>query len=97
MGLSLWDYYPPGWPKCLYCDRPALDGHLTCGLVSCSEAQAREDNLEEWQRRQVLAEHPVFDIGRYFFGHQAPRADSPAAGDDAGDPGLSADGKDGEA
>ncbi|MFB6460493.1 hypothetical protein [Bradyrhizobium tunisiense] len=33
--------YPPDWPKCFFCDQPALDGHLTCGAIGCPEAQAR--------------------------------------------------------
>ena len=27
--------------KCFFCDLEALEGHLTCGLASCSEAEAR--------------------------------------------------------
>lgn len=38
-------FYPPDWPRCVVCGDYALDGHLTCGRVSCDEAQARE--LEE--------------------------------------------------
>lgn len=34
--------YPDDWPTCLFCDRPALDGHLTCGRASCSEGAARD-------------------------------------------------------
>lgn len=33
--------YPPDWPRCLFCEQPVLDGHLTCGALSCPEAQAR--------------------------------------------------------
>lgn len=33
--------YPLDWPKCFFCDQPALDGHLTCGTLGCPEAQAR--------------------------------------------------------
>ncbi|HSZ58578.1 MAG TPA: hypothetical protein VK797_23120 [Tepidisphaeraceae bacterium] len=33
--------YPPGWPKCPGCGRPALDGHITCGDVRCSEGSRR--------------------------------------------------------
>lgn len=32
--------YPPGWPSCA-CGLPALDGHLTCGTVTCDERAAR--------------------------------------------------------
>lgn len=31
--------------KCFYCDLDALDGHLTCGRVQCSESQARVEQL----------------------------------------------------
>lgn len=34
--------YPPNWPKCTLCDLPRLDGHLTCGRITCSESDARE-------------------------------------------------------
>jgi len=32
--------YPVGWPRC-DCGKPVLDGHLTCGEVTCSETDAR--------------------------------------------------------
>lgn len=32
--------YPAGWPRCA-CGEPALDGHLTCGRLGCSESAAR--------------------------------------------------------
>lgn len=38
--------YPPNWPTCFFCDDPVLDGHLTCGRASCSEADAREQMRE---------------------------------------------------
>lgn len=38
---DLWSFYPPGWPSCPNCGRPALDGHLTCGHAECSEREAR--------------------------------------------------------
>jgi len=28
--------YPPGWPRCIGCGEPALDGHATCGRARCS-------------------------------------------------------------
>lgn len=34
--------YPPDWPTCVWCERPALDGHLTCGRATCSESGARQ-------------------------------------------------------
>lgn len=37
--------YPPGWPKCVSCDLPALDGHLTCGNAACDERHARMAKL----------------------------------------------------
>lgn len=33
--------YPAGWPACPGCGRPALDGHITCGDVSCDEGGRR--------------------------------------------------------
>lgn len=33
--------YPPGWPSCPACARPALDGHITCGEASCDEGAWR--------------------------------------------------------
>lgn len=33
--------YPPGWPACPGCGRPALDGHITCGDVDCDEGGRR--------------------------------------------------------
>ena len=35
------DLYPVGWPRCVSCGEPALDGHLTCGRVECNEGRAR--------------------------------------------------------
>ena len=37
-----WTGYPAGWPACIFCGEPALDGHLTCGCVACDEAAARD-------------------------------------------------------
>jgi hypothetical protein len=34
--------------KCFFCERPALDGHLTCGRVECPEATAREIERGRW-------------------------------------------------
>jgi hypothetical protein len=34
--------YPEGWPTCVLCDLPAMDGHLTCGSATCSEAAVRD-------------------------------------------------------
>ena len=31
--------------RCVFCDEPALDGHLTCGAVDCDERDARERQL----------------------------------------------------
>jgi hypothetical protein len=33
--------YPPDWPKCPGCGAPALDGHITCGNVTCDEGGRR--------------------------------------------------------
>lgn len=37
--------YPGPWPKCPYCLRPAMDGHLTCGSGVCNEERARVERL----------------------------------------------------
>ncbi len=42
------------WPKCLCCDRLALDGHFTCGGSSCNEAKAREHYLSIRFREQAV-------------------------------------------
>ena len=47
-------FYPDGWPRCVYCGQPALDGHLTCGHASCSEGQARNDALRDWRTAHSL-------------------------------------------
>jgi hypothetical protein len=39
--------YPTNWPRCA-CGEPVMDGHLTCGRVTCSESAARDgDRLRE--------------------------------------------------
>jgi hypothetical protein len=39
------DGYPVGWPRCVWCGEAAMDGHLTCGRLRCSESAARERGL----------------------------------------------------
>jgi len=39
--------YPADWPRC-DCGKPVLDGHLTCGEVSCDESAARHDQRRKW-------------------------------------------------
>lgn len=34
--------YSSDWPRCMFCERPSLDGHLTCGNATCSEGAARD-------------------------------------------------------
>lgn len=34
--------------KCFFCERPALDGHLTCGRLECPEGAAREIDRARW-------------------------------------------------
>jgi predicted amidophosphoribosyltransferase len=34
--------YPPGWPRCPVCGEDAMDGHITCGRVTCDESAQRE-------------------------------------------------------
>lgn len=43
----VWQYYPPGWPKCWFCDLPAMDGHLTCGRLTCPEHDARLAQIQK--------------------------------------------------
>lgn len=38
---TLVEGYPPDWPRCPGCSRPALDGHITCGDVRCDEGGHR--------------------------------------------------------
>jgi len=38
---TLVSMYPPGWPLCPVCGRPALDGHITCGRAECNEGAHR--------------------------------------------------------
>jgi hypothetical protein len=45
---------------CVYCDRARLDGHLTCGRASCSEAHAREDNEAFWLAAHLGATSTVY-------------------------------------
>lgn len=33
--------YPTDWPRCPKCDKPALDGHITCGSWECGESEER--------------------------------------------------------
>lgn len=35
------DGYPPDWPRCPGCGKPALDGHITCGDARCDEGGRR--------------------------------------------------------
>ena len=39
--------------KCANCEREALDGHLTCGMATCGEREAREDARLAWQMRNT--------------------------------------------
>ena len=56
---SLFDLYPAGWPACVFCGEPVLDGHLTCGRVECNESAARDlrwcdapEDEPEWMARE---------------------------------------------
>lgn len=40
--------YPSDWPRCVRCDLPALDAHLTCGSVECDESGARYREQRDW-------------------------------------------------
>lgn len=44
--------------KCMFCDKDALDGHLTCGEVTCPESTAREIKRAQWIKEQfrIVAE-----------------------------------------
>jgi hypothetical protein len=50
-----WDGYPPDWPRCVSCERPALDGHLTCGELRCDEQHARETTRPVLDKRNADA------------------------------------------
>lgn len=41
--------YPPGWPRCPQCDDYAMDGHITCGRVECSEGFWRDYNAARYR------------------------------------------------
>jgi hypothetical protein len=38
------DGYPPDWPKCPACGKPAMDGHITCGQAACNEGARRHEH-----------------------------------------------------
>jgi hypothetical protein len=40
--------YPRDWPRCA-CGRPVLDGHLTCGRLTCDESGARANRVDAWR------------------------------------------------
>lgn len=37
---------------CVYCGDQALDGHLTCGRVTCDESAARRTQEREFRRNR---------------------------------------------
>jgi len=41
--------YPRNWPRCPSCERPALDGHITCGDVRCDESGQRDKRAAEYR------------------------------------------------
>jgi hypothetical protein len=41
--------YPADHPKCMFCEKPAMDGHFTCGMLPCDERAARDRYNEIWQ------------------------------------------------
>lgn len=52
--MSMDEYgYPDNWPRCTFCELPAMDGHLTCGRSSCNESQGREN------RMSLTSSHPI--------------------------------------
>lgn len=51
--------YPLGWPRCVWCESPVLDGHLTCGRAACSESAAREYRRQFPRCNLCGAEVPV--------------------------------------
>lgn len=48
--------YPPDWPKCPACGKPALDGHITCGSVQCNEGGQRRKSAQIDEREDRIAE-----------------------------------------
>jgi len=53
--------YPADWPKCPWCERPALDGHLTCGEVNCAEGDTRNGATFKL-RAELLGRHVHADL-----------------------------------
>jgi len=71
--------YPPDWPKCVYCGDAALDGHLTCGRVTCSEAQAREDRRRIRRRDpdpKMLETYDAEELSRFRDAHRRDEHDA---------------------
>ena len=40
--------------RCMWCADEALDGHLTCGDVRCSESEARDQEAARWRDSRQL-------------------------------------------
>jgi hypothetical protein len=55
--------YPPGWPRCPGCERPALDGHVTCGEEPCSDLElGRNRRYFVRLRKLTRGRHVVVDV-----------------------------------
>lgn len=42
--------------KCMFCNKEALDGHLTCGDVGCPESSARAIKQAAWIKQRFAEE-----------------------------------------
>jgi len=66
-------YPSDDWPTCVFCDEPVLDGHLTCGRVTCSESDARRLRAG---RRQLISGDEAIPVTSQ---HRQPCSDCPFA------------------
>jgi hypothetical protein len=61
----IWEDLPTWWPRCRFCDKPVLDGHLTCGDVLCPESDARELQRRDWEYHQKKRETDTRQMNRH--------------------------------
>lgn len=64
MASNAFAAYPKDWPACA-CGEPVLDGHLTCGRVTCDEGGARG------RQQRALAVGDLVVVGRSCMGNPA--------------------------
>jgi len=55
--------YPPDWPVCPNCGKPALDGHITCGSYACGEHRFRRQRADQYARSRLRVVAPPNDAG----------------------------------